>query len=69
MRKKAQSLVEYGLIIGLIAVICVPILNKFYVALSNTDNRANTEVNNTNSMSSYCTKIGLTYNPATKTCP
>ena len=58
MKKKAQSILEYAIILGVIAVVSVQILGKFGSPLAKIGNRANAEINNTNSPDSYCKKIG-----------
>mgnify|MGYP001805934971 CR=1 FL=1 len=62
MRRKAQSLIEYGLILALVAVIAVVILGKFGKTLTDVGNRTNSDVNaaSQNATANYCTSIGLT---------
>jgi len=68
--KKAQSLIEYGLILALVAVVAVTVLGKFSTSITNVGNQANTAVSSsgTNAMTSYCTSIGKTYNAANGQC-
>ncbi len=70
MKKNAQSLIEYGLILALVAVVAVTILGKFSTSINNVGNQANTAVNSsaTNAMTSYCTSIGKTYNASSGQC-
>lgn len=46
MKKKAQSLIEYGLILALVAVVAVVILGKFSTTMNNVGNQANSAVSN-----------------------
>lgn len=70
MKKQAQSLIEYGLILALVAVVAVTILGRFSTSINNVGSQANTAVNSsaTNAMGNYCTSIGSTYNQATGQC-
>lgn len=58
--KKAQSLIEYGLILALVAIVAVTILGKFSTSISNVGNQANSAVSNsgTQAMCSYCDSLG-----------
>lgn len=69
MRKEAQSLIEYALILVLITIISLQVLGKFGISISKVGNKANAEVNNTDSIDSYCKKIGCNgYDPGSGTC-
>lgn len=70
MKKKAQSLIEYGLILALVAVIAVTVLGKFGGTITNVGENTNTAVNNAskNSMEAYCTSIKCTYNAEKGLC-
>lgn len=70
MKKKAQSLIEYGLILALVAVIAVTVLSKFGGTITNVGNRTDTAVSSAsnNAMTNYCTGIGKTYNSTTGLC-
>lgn len=69
-RKNAQSLVEYGLILALVAVIAVTILGRFSTAMNKTDNQKVTGVSSVepSPTESYCKSINKTYDEANKTC-
>ncbi|MBQ7450393.1 hypothetical protein IJS77_03165 [bacterium] len=68
--KKAQSLVEYALILVLISLIAVTTLNWMGKNMSLKTNEANidTEKNVVETMSSYCKLKGLVYNKITNQC-
>lgn len=70
MKKNAQSLIEYGLILALVAVIAVTVLSKFGGTITDVGNRTNTAVSSasTNAMSSYCKSIGTAYNATSGLC-
>ena len=70
MKRKAQSLIEYGLILALVAVVAVTILGKFSTSINNVGEQANTAVSSagTNALGSYCTSIGSTYNATNGKC-
>ena len=70
MKKKAQSLIEYGLILALVAVVAVTILGKFSTSINNVGEQANTAVSSagTNALGSYCTSIGSTYDEDSGQC-
>lgn len=70
-RKSAQSLIEYGLILALVAVIAITVLTKFGGSITNVGNQASNTVNTTgnNATNNYCTSIGKTkYNSSTGQC-
>lgn len=56
MRKQAQSLIEYGLILALVAVVAVTILGKFSKSINGVGTQANSAVSNsgTNALINYC---------------
>lgn len=62
MKKQAQSLIEYGLILAMVAVISIVILGKFgntlTTAATNTDKSVSDAT--ANATASYCTSIGKT---------
>lgn len=70
MKKQAQSLIEYGLILALVAVVAVTILGKFSKSINGVGEQANTAVNSagTNALTGYCKTINSTYNSATGQC-
>lgn len=70
MKKSAQSLIEYGLILALVAIVAVTILGKFSKSINTVGEQANTAVSSagTNAMGSYCTSIGSTYNATSGKC-
>lgn len=70
MRKNAQSLIEYGLILALVAVIAVTVLSKFGGTITNVGNRTDTAVSSASehAMETYCTSIKKTYNEQTGLC-
>lgn len=70
MKKHAQSLIEYGLILALVAVVAVTILGRFSNSINNVGTHSNDAINaaGNNSVSNYCTSIGQTYSAATGGC-
>lgn len=62
MKRQAQSLIEYGLILALVAVVAVTILGKFGKTMNDMGERTNTTVSNVsnNASNNYCTSIGCT---------
>lgn len=70
MNRAAQSLIEYGLILALVAVVAVTILGKFSSSINQVGNQANTAVSSSagNAMSSYCTSVGKTYDAPSGQC-
>lgn len=70
MKKEAQSLIEYGLILALVAVIAVTVLSKFGGTITKVGDKTDTAVSSAsdNAMSSYCTSIGKTYNTTSGLC-
>ena len=71
-RKKAQSLIEYGLILALVAVIALTILGKFGTSINKVGNNASDAVNSAgdNATSNYCdsVKSGSHFNKDTGKC-
>lgn len=57
--KKAQSLIEYGLILALVAVIAVTVLSKFGNTITAAGDRTNTDVTNAsrNATNTYCQSL------------
>lgn len=72
MKKNAQSLIEYGLILALVAVIAVTVLSKFGGTITSVGDRTNTQVTNASehAMDSYCQSLTppKTYNATTGLC-
>lgn len=70
--KKAQSLIEYGLILALVAVIAVTVLSKFGSTITDVGNRTNTSVSSAsnNATDNYCKSIngGAGVDPTTGLC-
>lgn len=69
-KKEAQSLIEYGLILALVAVVAVAILGKFSNSINKVGEQANTAVSASGdtAMGSYCTSVGKSYNSSTGAC-
>lgn len=69
-KKEAQSLIEYGLILALVAVVAVTILGKFSSSINQVGNKANTAVSASadNALTKYCKDIGQTYDEASGQC-
>ena len=59
MKKSAQSLIEYGLILALVAVVAVTVLGKFGKTMSGAADQANTTVSSVgaNASKSYCESL------------
>lgn len=70
MKKNAQSLIEYGLILALVAVVAVTILGKFSSSINKVGDQANTAVGSAgaNAMGAYCKSINCNYNEGTGVC-
>ena len=68
--KKAQSLIEYALILVLISLVAVTALNIMgkNMSLKNSTKRISTEENIKNTMTDYCRQKGLVYNETTEQC-
>lgn len=70
-KKKAQSLIEYALILGLVAIVAVTILSKLSKSINDVGEKANTAIEKGagNAMSDYCKQIGQgSYDPGTGKC-
>ena len=59
MKKQAQSLIEYGLILALVAVVAVVILGKFSKSITKVGEQANSAVSASgdNAMCNYCNSL------------
>lgn len=59
MKKSAQSLIEYGLILALVAVVAVTILGKLSGSVNTVGEQANTAVSGagTNALTKYCDSL------------
>lgn len=69
--KKAQSLIEYVLILVLISMIAISTLHflgKHMSFSNNKDNIINSKQNITETMTNYCEMKGLVYNEETEEC-
>ena len=71
-KKTAQSLIEYGLILALVAIVALTVLTKLGKSVSATgDNAANAvDGANKNAMNDYCQSMNppLTYNASAGKC-
>lgn len=65
-KKKAQSLIEYGLILALVAVIAVTILGKFSKTISGVGNTSANTLNTSSNtaLQNACTDGGGAWAPA-----
>lgn len=71
MRKsKAQTILEYGLIITVLAFTIVFVLNKFGTTTSKIGNFSNNavSVDNDNAVTWYCQKVHKNYDQGTGAC-
>lgn len=70
MKKNAQSLIEYGLILALVAVIAVTVLGKFGKTLSDTADKTNTSVSKASDYATqaYCEGINCGYDEDKGVC-
>jgi len=70
MKKQAQSLIEYGLILALVAVVAVVILGKFSSSINKVGTQANSAISASgdNALGNYCSSISKTYNQNTGQC-
>ena len=68
--KKAQSLIEYALILVLISLVAVTALNVMgkRMSLKNSNETVSTEQNIKATMTDYCRQKGLAYNETTEQC-
>jgi len=64
MKKNAQSLIEYGLILALVAVVAVTVMGKLGGSISKAGTNASTSVDNAskNALDEMCR--GMTYTDA-----
>ena len=70
-KKQAQSLIEYGLILALVAIVAMVVLGKFGTTLTAAGNKANSAVSaaSGNATSNYCRSVGCSgYDDATGQC-
>lgn len=73
IKKKAQSLIEYGLILALVAIIALTVLSKFGSSITNVGNKASNSVNTAgnNAQNNYCKSVDAAnphYNESTGEC-
>ena len=70
LRKSAQSLIEYGLILALVAIIALTVLGKFGKTLTDAGTKTDATVQNaaTNAGKAYCDQIGGPWTAATSIC-
>lgn len=73
IKKQAQSLIEYGLILALVAIIAITILGKFGKTMTDAGDKANNTMSSVsnNATNNYCASIDATkptYNEATGQC-
>ena len=68
--KRAQSLIEYILILILISLIAITTLHVLGKRMSfgHTNAEYDSQKNVIETMTNYCKLKGLTYNPATESC-
>ena len=68
--KKAQSLIEYALILVLISLVAITALNVMgkKMSLKNNNTKMTTEQNIKTTMTDYCRQKGLVYNETTEQC-
>ena len=68
--KKAQSLIEYSLILVLISMIAISTLHFLgkRMSLSDKNEQINTQKNIIETMTNYCEQKGLKYNITTEKC-
>ena len=68
--RKAQSLIEYALILVLISLVAVTALNVMgkKMSLKNSNEKLTTEQNIKATMTDYCRQKGLVYNETTEQC-
>lgn len=68
--RKAQSLIEYALILVLISLVAITALNIMgkNMSLKNRNNQLNIDINIKNTMTEYCLGKGLVYNETTEQC-
>lgn len=68
IKKNAQSLIEYGLILALIAVIAITVLSKFSSSINKTS-QSDSDINGgTEALINYCKSINKVFDPNSGTC-
>lgn len=70
MKKTAQSLIEYGLILALVAIIALAVLTKMGKSVSDAGNNSGNTIQNASNESgnAFCDQTGGTWDPATNLC-
>jgi Flp pilus assembly pilin Flp len=72
LRKQAQSLIEYGLILALVAIVALTVLTKLSASVNTAGTNAANSVDETSkgAMNTYCSSIksGGTYNSTLGKC-
>ena len=68
--RKAQSLIEYALILVLISLVAITALNIMgkNMSLKNSNRQIDTQTNIKETMTEYCHEKGLVYNETTEQC-
>lgn len=63
MKKQAQSLIEYGLILALVAVVAVTILGKFGKTMTDAGDKTSTTISgaSNNATTNYCKTVDPSY--------
>lgn len=69
-KKRAQSLIEYGLILALVAIIAMTVLSKFGKTITKVGDKTDESVTKVsdNAMKNYCDSINGTWTEATGKC-
>lgn len=67
-KKQAQSLIEYALIMALVALVAVIAMNKFSNPINNVGKQATSAVNNSGdtTLKDYCKSVNKSYSSGTK---
>lgn len=70
MKKRAQSLIEYGLILALVAIIALAVLSKFGTTITKVGDSTDKKVDavTENSGKSFCDAAGGDWDPDTDFC-
>jgi len=72
IKKAAQALVEYGLILALVAIVAIAVLTKLGGTITEAGNKAGNTVSGVsdNASNNYCQSLTppMTYNPTTGSC-
>jgi len=70
IKKNAQSIIEYALILALVAIMAVMVLNKFGQSATKVGNRTNAATSNgsDSAMADYCSRIKKQYSQSTGLC-